>query len=260
MQTFENLLVESPRPELVRVSINRPKALNALNTAVLADLSRAIDLLDAQVRVVVITGAGEKSFIAGADIAEMAAFTPAEAERFSRQGHALLERLSRIDPIVIAEVNGYALGGGCELMLACDFAVASDNAKLGQPEVSLGVTPGFGGSTRLSRRVGLARSIQLLASGEQLSAEAAKAMGLVNEVVPQAELRARVDGIAEKIIKNAPVAVKLAKRSAHAGAEIDLGAANGFEAEIFALCFATADQKEGMRAFVEKRKPTWSGQ
>jgi enoyl-CoA hydratase len=257
--SFENLLIESTRPELVRIVINRPKALNALNQAVLRELETAIDALDPAVRVVVITGAGEKAFIAGADIAEMASFTSMEAERFARQGHALLERFARIDPVVIAEVNGFALGGGCELMLACDFAIASDNAKLGQPEVSLGVTPGFGGTTRLSRRVGLPRAIQVLVSGEQLTADAARAIGLVNEVVPQAELRARVDAIADRIIKNAPVAVKLAKRSAHAGAEADLATANALEAEIFALCFATADQKEGMRAFLEKRKATWGG-
>jgi enoyl-CoA hydratase len=161
--------------------------------------------------------------------------------------------------VVIAEVNGYALGGGCELLLACDFAIASENAKLGQPEVSLGVTPGFGGTTRLVRRVGLARARQLLCTGEQVSSADARALGLVNEVVPQNELRARVDWIAEKIIKNGPVAVRLAKRAANVAAETDLATANAFEQQIFAQCFSTEDQKEGMRAFLEKRKPTWTG-
>jgi enoyl-CoA hydratase len=256
---MENIIVESPRPELVRITINRPASLNALNRAVLTELAAAVGQLDRSVRVLVLTGAGEKSFVAGADISEMAALGPRDAGAFAKMGHDLGARLERLDQVAIAEVNGYALGGGCELMLACDFAIASDNARFGQPEVSLGVIPGFGGSTRLSRRVGIARARQLLYTGEQVDAQAALRIGLVNEVVPKAELRARVDAIADKIVKNGPEAVRLAKRSVNTGAETDLETANAFEQQAFALCFATEDQKEGMRAFLEKRKPAWAG-
>lgn len=253
-----NLLVESIGP-ITRITINREKALNALNSATLNELALALDGLAASTRVVVITGAGAKSFIAGADISEMADFNPINAEAFARRGHQVLARLEAVEAVTIAEVNGFALGGGCELMLACDFAIAGDNAKLGQPEVGLGVTPGFGGTTRLVRRVGLARAKQMVVTGGLLNAEQALAWGLVNEVVPAAELRARVEGIAAKIAKNAPQAVMRAKRAVAVAAETDLETANRFEQQTFALCFATADQKEGMAAFVEKRKPEWSG-
>jgi enoyl-CoA hydratase len=254
----ENLIVESAGP-LTRVTINRPKALNALNRATLEELAAVVAAPPPGMRVLVITGSGDKAFIAGADITEMAAIGPVEAEALSRLGHTVGGRIAELDAAVIAEVNGFALGGGCELMLACDFAIASDNARLGQPEVGLGVIPGFGGTTRLVRRVGLARAQQMVLSGEQLSAAEALAAGLVNEVVPRAELRARVDAIAERIAKNAPGAVALAKRSLRVGAETDLDTANAYEQQAFALCFTTQDQKEGMRAFVEKRKAAWSG-
>lgn len=256
-ETYENLLVERPTPTLLRIVIHRPKTLNALNRATLIELGRALDQVPAEVRVVALTGAGEKAFVAGADIAEMAAFSAVEAQAFSRLGHQVLAKLQTMDAVVIAEVNGYALGGGCELMLACDFAIAAENAKLGQPEVGLGVTAGFGGTTRLVRRVGEARARQLLFTGETIGAREALAYGLVNEVVPQPELRARVDAIAEKIGGNAPLAVARTKRSIQVGAEIDLEAANNFEQQAFALCFATEDQKEGMRAFLEKRRARW---
>jgi enoyl-CoA hydratase len=259
MSAYENVLVET-RGKTTRIAVNRPRALNALNRATLSELIAAFDALPAGTRVVVLTGAGEKAFVAGADIAEMADLTPSRAAAFSAMGHALGERIEGLDQPVIAEVNGYALGGGCELMLACDFAIAGDAAKFGQPEVGLGVIPGFGGTTRLGRRVGLARARQLVLTGDRLSAADALAWGLVNEVVPQAELRARVDALAERIAQNAPLAVAAAKRSTGAGAETDLTAANQFEQQLFALCFATADQKEGMRAFVEKRKAVWKGE
>lgn len=257
--TFENLLVEQPVPGLARITINRPKVLNALNRATLGELGRCIDGLSAETRVVVVTGAGEKSFVAGADIAEMRAYGPPEAEAFSRLGHEVLAKLEDGDRVVIAEVNGFALGGGCELMLACDFAIAAENAKLGQPEVSLGVTAGFGGTTRLTRRVGAARARQLLYTGDVIVAKDALAMGLVNEVVPAAELRARVDAIVAKILSQSPLAVVRSKRSINVAAEVDLASANVFERQIFGLCFSSADQKEGMSAFVEKRKPAWTG-
>jgi len=256
---MQNIIVESPRPEILRITINLPNALNALNRAVLNELRTALEALDTKQRIVVITGAGEKAFVAGADIAEMASFNPSEAAAFSRMGHELCSKLEALEQVVIAEVNGYALGGGCEIILACDFAIAAENAKFGQPEVALGVTPGFGGTTRLLRRVGQARARQLLYTGEQISAADAKAFGLVNDVVPQTELRARVESIAEKILKNGPLAVRLAKRAANIAAETDLSTANAFEQHTFALFFSTEDQKEGMRAFLEKRKPTWTG-
>lgn len=256
--TFENLLVET-HGAVTRITVNRPKALNALNRATLTELGRAIDGLPEGTRVVILTGAGEKAFVAGADIAEMVGLDAAGGTAFSRLGHQVMDRLERLDAVVIAEVNGFALGGGCELMLACDFAIASAHARLGQPEVKLGVTPGFGGTTRLLRRVGRARALQLLVTGDQLDAERAKAMGLVNEVVPKEELRARVDAVAQSIVECSPLAVAATKRAVRVAAEAELGTANAFEQEIFGQCFSTADQKEGMRAFTEKRKAAWSG-
>lgn len=255
--SFENLLVDT-QGSITRLTLNRPKALNALNRATLLELGQALDALPADTRVLILTGAGEKAFVAGADIAEMAGLDAAGATAFSRLGHSVLGRLERLDAVVIAEVNGFALGGGCELMLACDFAIAATTARLGQPEVKLGVTAGFGGTTRLVRRVGLARALQLLTSGEQLDGERAAAIGLVNEVVAKDALRERVDTLARLIADNAPLAVAASKRSARLAAEVELGAANAFEQEVFGQCFSSADQKEGMRAFVEKRKAVWT--
>lgn len=258
MSNFENLLVES-QAAVTRITINRPKVLNALNRATLLELERAVAELSPGTRVLVITGSGEKAFVAGADIAEMASLDPVAAASFARLGHRVLSSLERLDAVVIAEVNGFALGGGCELVLACDFAIAAGNARFGQPEVKLGVTPGFGGTTRLLRRVGLARATQLIATGEPVDAEKAEKMGLVNEVVSKEALRGRVDALAAAIVENAPLAVAAAKRSARLAAETDLQTANAYEQEIFGMCFATADQKEGMKAFMEKRKAGWGG-
>ena len=257
MSSFENVLLESTGP-IARLTINRPKALNALNRATLLELERAVQGLGAEVRVLIITGAGEKAFIAGADISEMAGLDPLGAAQFAGLGHRVLGLLEASTAIVIAEVNGFALGGGCELLLACDFAIAAGNARFGQPEVKLGVTPGFGGTTRLLRRIGPARAAQLLVTGEQLDAERAERMGLVNEVVSREALRGRVDALAQSIVENAPYAVSSAKRAARLAAETELSAANAFEREIFAMCFSTPDQKEGMKAFVEKRKAIWT--
>ncbi len=256
--SFSNLLVES-QDGITRITINRPQVLNALNAATISELDAAIAQLAADTRVVVLTGAGEKAFVAGADIAAMAELPAAEAARFSHLGHALAARMAELPVPIIAEVGGYALGGGLELMLACDFAIASENVRLGLPEVSLGVIPGFGGTILLQRRIGPARARQLLFTGAHIKADEALRIGLVNEVVPQAELRARVDAIARDIRKNAPQAVAFAKRSARIGGEAEFSIASAFEQEMFGMCFSTADQKEGMRAFLEKRKPTWSG-
>ena len=256
MNDERTVLVEAEGP-VTRLTINRPKALNALNRATLEALAEALGDVAEGTRVIVITGSGDKAFVAGADIAEMVDLGPAEAADFSALGHSVGNLIEAIDPIVIAEVNGYALGGGCELMMACDFSIASDNAKIGQPEVGLGVTPGFGGTTRLVRRVGLGRAKQLLSTGAPLSAADAMAWGLVNEVVPQAELRDRVAKLTKQIVKNSPVAVTFAKRAANLAAETDLATANAFEQQIFGMCFAKPDCKEGMAAFVEKRKASW---
>jgi enoyl-CoA hydratase len=256
--SYENLKVET-QAGVVRITIDRPKVLNALNMATVRELGRAIDGIDASARVVVVTGAGDKSFVAGADISEMAPLDSVKATDFAREGHRVLLRLESLPMPVVAEVNGFALGGGCELMLACDFAIASAKARFGQPEVGLGVTPGFGGTVRLGRRIGPARARQLLYTGETIKADEALRIGLVNEVVAPEELRARVDTITAAIVKNAPRAVELAKRSAHRAEETELAAACDHEAQIFGLTFSTADQKEGMKAFLEKRPAAWRG-
>ncbi|MCC7381568.1 MAG: enoyl-CoA hydratase/isomerase family protein [Deltaproteobacteria bacterium] len=253
----ELILVETSGP-VARLTIQRPKALNAINRAVLLELERALTSVAESARVVVLTGSGEKAFVAGADIGEMAAFSATEARAFSALGHRVLRRLEELEAVTIAEVNGFALGGGCELMLACDFAIASENARLGQPEVKLGVTAGFGGTTRLLRRIGRARAVQLLVTGEQIDAAEAARIGLVNEVVPREHLRPRVDAIAKAVVANGPLAVSATKRAVRLAAEIDLATANAYEQEIFGMCFATDDQKEGMKAFLEKRPASWT--
>ncbi len=258
MSTYENIMVEGGEG-VVRIIINRPKVLNALNRATVVELGDAIDRLDRDVRVVLLTGSGDRAFVAGADISEMMSLSAEDAAAFSRVGHDVFQKLEALDAPVIAEVNGYALGGGCELMLACDFAIASETARFGQPEVGLGVTPGFGGTVRLARRIGNGRARQLLFTGDQLSADEALRYGLVNEVVAPLELRARGDALAARIVKNAPRAVALAKRSGRRAEESDFATACLFEQQIFGLCFSTKDQKEGMGAFLEKRSPHWLG-
>ena len=256
--TYANLTLEK-RDAIAIVTVSRPEKLNALNRATLGEIDHVFSTLagDPGVRAIVVTGAGEKSFVAGADIGELSVLDTRGAEEASAYGSAIFRRIERSRAPVIAAVNGFALGGGCELMLACDFAIASSNAKLGQPEVKLGVTAGFGGTTRLSRRVGRAMANQLLFTGETIDAERAAAIGLVNEVVPKEGLRARVDALAQAIVDNAPLAVAATKRAVRIGAEADLATANAYEQEIFGQCFSTADQKEGMRAFTEKRKASW---
>ncbi|MBK6688945.1 MAG: enoyl-CoA hydratase/isomerase family protein [Deltaproteobacteria bacterium] len=256
--SYENLAVASHNG-VTRITIDRPKVLNALNRATLASLDRALSDLPEGTRVVVLTGAGEKSFVAGADIAEMAELPAPLAAQYAGEGQRILARLGELAVPVIAQVNGYALGGGLELVLACDFAIASDNARFGLPEVGLGVIPGFGGTIRLARKIGPAAARQLLYTGAQLKAEEALRAGLVNEVVPLAELTGRVDAIAAQIAKNAPLAVASAKRSARHAEETDLGTALAVEAQLFGLCFATTDQGEGMRAFLDKRPAQWTG-
>jgi enoyl-CoA hydratase len=238
------------------LTISREDKLNALNAAVLAEIRSAVDEVRArqQTRVLVVTGAGAKAFVAGADISEMKEMRLEEARAFARAGHNTLDALEALPVPVIAAVNGFALGGGCELALACDFVYAAENAKFGQPEVKLGVIPGFGGTQRLLRRVGVAMARELVYTGRTISAAEALAMGLVNRVVPQADLMKTVRETAAAIAEMGPLAVAEAKKVIRDGEGRLLKDANNLEIEGFAGCFETADQKEGMSAFLEKRK------
>lgn len=253
-------LVSLERDGAVAVlTFQRPEKLNALDPAMIDALdARLEELSDGDVRCAILTGAG-KAFVAGADIAAMASLSPVEAKRFADRGQDVAARLERLPFPVIAAVNGFALGGGCELALACDFIWASDKARFGQPEVNLGVIPGFGGTQRLARRVGIGRARELVFSGAMIGAEPAKAMGLVNEVVPVAELLDRVKEVARTIAAKGPLAVAAAKRVMLRGEGESLGAACELEAQAFAGLFGSEDQREGMKAFLEKRAASFQG-
>ena len=243
------------------IAINRPKALNALNLATLTELKDVVEKIavDKAVQVVIITGAGEKSFVAGADIVEMSTKNAVEGRVWGQVGQNVFTEIENLPQPVIAAVNGFALGGGCELACACDIRYASENAKFGQPEVGLGITPGFGGTQRLTRVVGRGHAKELIYTANIIDAQEALRIGLVNKVVPQAELMDVVMKVAKTITKKAPVAVQLAKAAINRGINCDVVTGISYEAEVFGLCFATADQKEGMKAFIEKRKPTFEG-
>ncbi|MCR4397928.1 MAG: enoyl-CoA hydratase-related protein [Firmicutes bacterium] len=243
------------------ITIDRQPALNALNWQVLDELSDALDAVasDAETRVVVITGAGDRAFVAGADIEAMQPMSVPEAREWAVLGQRIFSKIESLPQPVIAAINGYALGGGCELALACDIRIASDRAKLGQPEVTLGITTGFGGSQRLPRVVGPGWARQMILSGDVLDAATAERIGLVNAVVPAAELMAEAMKLAAKIASRGAVAVRLAKRALNVSMDADLETGLRFEAEVFGECFGTPDQKEGMKAFLEKRKPVFTG-
>jgi enoyl-CoA hydratase len=261
MTTFENILLEQTDGVAV-VTVNRPDKLNALNAAVLRELTAAfVALSESQpaTRAAILTGAGDKAFVAGADIAEMSRLNAAEAKSFSDSGHRLGIVIESAPFPVIAAVNGFALGGGCELALCCDFIYASDKARFGQPEVNLGLMPGFGGTQRLARRVGLGRAREIVYTGDPVNAEKALAIGLVNEVVPHAELLAKVKTVAAKIASKAPVAVAYSKRVMARGYDADLAVGNELEGTAFSALFDTEDMREGTRAFVEKRPAKFSG-
>ncbi|WP_431024003.1 enoyl-CoA hydratase-related protein [Halomonas sp. H5] len=255
----EQLIEVVDQAGIVTLTINRPKALNALNSAVLTELDRLLGELQARegLRAVLITGAGEKAFVAGADIAEMRDKTPEEARRFARQALATFKRLEALPVPTVALVNGFCLGGGCELALACDWAVASDNAIFGQPEVLLGVIPGFGGTQRLPRRVGPSMALDLCTTGRKVDAAEALRIGLVNRVMAQSELPAYVEELTKQLGGNGPAAVRAAKQAIHDGMDQDLESALALETSLFALCFAGDEQCEGMSAFVDKRKPNF---
>ena len=255
-----NVLYET-KGAIAYVTVNRPKVLNALNTATWSDLRRAFGHArnDAAVRGVILTGAGDKAFIAGADISELANFTAVEAAQSSRFGQDVLDSIENLGKPVIAAVNGFALGGGCETAMACAMRLAVETAKFGQPEVALGLPPGGGGTQRLPRLVGKGRALQLILSGEMISAQEAYRIGLVNEIVPAAGLIARAEAILTKIAANAPLAVRFALEAANKGMDTSQGAGQLLEASYFGLCAATDDKREGASAFLEKRAPQFHG-
>jgi enoyl-CoA hydratase len=260
MEQDLNTLVET-RGNIGIVTINRPKALNALNAATLRDLEAAIVILasNSAVRVVIVTGSGEKAFVAGADIAEMQEMSPAQARGFAKLGQGVFTRIEKLRCPVIAAVNGFALGGGCELAMACDIRIAAANARFGQPETSLGITPGFGGTQRLPRLVGRGRANALLFTADVIDAAEALRIGLVNDVVPVGRALEAAIALAERVAVRSPVAVGYCKAAVAAGLDADLERGIGYEAEVFALCFSDPDQREGMRAFSERRLPGFAG-
>lgn len=244
------------------ITINRPKFLNALNTEVLMELSEAVDLVekDSSIRAVVVTGAGEKAFVAGADISEMQAKNVLEAREFSSLGNQIFSKLENIKMPVIAAVNGFALGGGCELAMACDLRIASSKAKFGQPEVGLGIMAGFGGSQRLARLVGKGIAKELLFTGVMINAERAYEIGLVNRVVDPSEVVKEAKKMAQTIATKSPLGVSFSKKAVNDGSNLDLERAVSLEAELFGSLFSTEDQKEGMSAFLGKRQAVFKGE
>jgi len=255
---YENIRLEL-EDALAVLTIDRPKALNALNSKTLQELESALHSLPSTVRALIVTGGGDKAFVAGADIAEMASIGSAQAREFAALGHRVFQTLEQLPIPTIAAVNGFALGGGCELALACDLIYASDKAKLGLPEVSLGVIPGFGGTQRLTRVVGKMRAKELVFTGERLDAAKAKDIGLVLDVLPADQLLAHCKAVVGKLLKNGPLAISQAKRVIEYGADQDLRAANELERQGFAVLFGSEDQKEGMKAFLEKRPAAFTG-
>lgn len=257
---YENILIELEN-NIAILTINRPSKLNALNIDTINDLHKAIKTLgkNKEIQVILITGSGEKAFVAGADISEFAHFTIAEGAQLASEGQEkLFDLIENLKTPVIAAINGFALGGGLELAMSCHFRVASDNAKMGLPEVSLGVIPGYGGTQRLPQLIGKGRAMELIMTASMIDAETAKSYGLVNHVVPQAELLDFTKGIAHKIMKNSPFAIGRAIKAINANYK---DGKNGFETEIknFGKCFGTADFKEGTTAFLEKRKANFTG-
>ena len=237
------------------ITINRPKALNALNSTVLEELDKTLDAVDLQtVRCLILTGAGEKSFVAGADIGEMSTLTKAEGEAFGKKGNDVFRKLETFPIPVIAAVNGFALGGGCEISMSCDIRICSENAVFGQPEVGLGITPGFGGTQRLARIVGTGKAKEMIYGARNIKAEEAYRVGLVNNVYPLEELMPAAKKLAATIARNAPIAVRNCKRAINEGLQVDMDQAVVIEEKLFGNCFETYDQKEGMAAFLEKRK------
>jgi enoyl-CoA hydratase len=259
-ENFEALQVET-RGEVALVTLNRPKALNALNAVTLRELQAAIEQIQADdsIRAALITGAGEKAFAAGADIQELAEVDAVKGRELALRGQAVFRAIETCGKPVIACVNGFALGGGCELAMACTFRIAAENARFGQPEVKLGLIPGYGGTQRLARLVGKGRALQMILTGDMVSAAEALRIGLVNEVVAPGELLARGESLARTIAGMAPVAVRYSLDAVNHGFDLPLEDALALEASLFGLSCGTADKAEGTAAFLEKRSPTWKG-
>jgi enoyl-CoA hydratase len=260
IMAFENLLYEK-RNGIGYVTVNRPEKLNALNRKTMEELYECFQGIaqDDEVRAIILTGAGEKAFVGGADINELAVQTPVEGKEMSERGQKILDFIEHLGKPVIAAINGYALGGGCELALACALRIASENARLGQPEVKLGLIPGYAGTQRLPRLVGRGRALEMLLSGDPISAAEAFRIGLVNQVVPAPELLTAAEKLAQKIMANAPLAVKFALEAVSHGLEMPEAQGQFLEATLFGLCCTTADMKEGTRAFLEKRPARFTG-
>ena len=257
---FENILFEK-KNAIAYVTVNRPKVLNALNMATMDELRAAFHDIknDKEVRVVILTGAGDKAFIAGADIGELAQNDAVTAKEYTHRGQSVLNLIENLGKPVIACINGFALGGGCEIAMACTMRLASETAKLGQPEVKLGIIPGYGGTQRLPRLVGKGIAMQLLLSGEMISAQEAHRIGLVNEVVAPADLSSRAEAIAQKIIANGPLAVQYTMEAVNKGMEMPLAEGLYLEAVLFGAACATEDKKEGTSAFLQKRQAGFKG-
>ena len=258
--TLENVLYEK-KGAIAYVTLNRPKVLNALNQRTWQDLRAAFEDArdDADVRGVILTGAGDKAFIAGADISELAQVTAVQAERSSTYGQEVLNLVENLGKPVVAAINGFALGGGCETAMACTIRLATESARFGQPEVKLGLLPGGGGTQRLPRLVGKGRALQLILSGEMIAAQEAYRIGLVNEVVPAADLIPRAEAILKQIFANAPLAVRYSLEAVNKGLETSQTEGLALEASFFGLCAGTEDKQEGTRAFLEKRAPQFQG-
>ena len=256
---YNHLKIEE-RGQIAIMTISAPKSLNALNSTILNEIDEYLDEFEGgNYRCLIITGDGEKSFVAGADISEMAPLGPQQGETFGKKGAAVFRRIETLSCPVIAAVNGFALGGGCELAMACDIRICSDNTKFGQPEVGLGIIPGFSGTVRLARLVGMGMAKQLIYTGKPIKADEALRIGLVNAVVPQAELMNKAMELANQIAANAPLAVSAAKLCINTEWDMEAEDAINFESHAFGLCFNTEDQKKGMQAFLEKGKYEFQG-
>ena len=257
---YENIIYEV-NERIATITFNRPKALNALNGALLGELSQALDQIaaDENIRVLVLTGAGDKSFVAGADITELATFNSLSAKNFAEIGYDIIRKLQRLPIAVIAAVNGFALGGGTEIAIACDFIYAAENARFGQPEINLGLIPGFGGTQRLPRLIGTNMAKEMIFTGKMISAAEALQIGLANKVVPQEQLMEDVMKTAGAIAAKGKVSLREAKRAINRGMDVDLATGCSIEIDAFAISFASPDAKEGTSAFVEKRKADFKG-
>jgi enoyl-CoA hydratase len=258
--TFENLLIERDDAVAV-VTFNRPKVLNALNTQTLTELAAAMDAFkaDAGVRAIVLTGAGEKAFVAGADINELAVQTPVEGQQHARRGQQIFDAIENLGKPVIAAVNGFALGGGCELAMACTIRLAADTARFGQPEINLGIIPGYAGSQRLPRLVGKGIALEIMLTGDMVPAQRAYEIGLVNRVVPAAELLAEAKKLAHTLASKAPIAIRYILEAVNQGLDAPFPVGAYLETSLFGTIASSADMKEGTKAFLEKRKAVWQG-